>query len=207
MNNTNKFFVVGIMLFALYGSFSNEVVAQYYSQGSSSYSVSIDKKIRPIDVKEFKDNLYISEKIFSENEQIEFQVVVENTGNGELKNLQVKDTLPKSLSLLYFPGLLDSSDVNVGWTIPTLGGGETRTYVIRGKIDNSPVSNYANQTVKQTNRVCVSNAKVSDCDNASYYIAKQVVPTTGDSIIWFKTILGLGGLLSAVGLRKAARGY
>lgn len=184
--------------------FSVTAKATSYSSDEEK-TISIDKKLRSTNDSEYQDNISASERIFYEDDLVEFKIIVENTGDMVLKNIKVTDSLPPFLKLIFYPGNFDETNNKVEWTIDELQAGESKDYLIRGKIDQS--ENVKTQT-KETNvaQVCVD--EICDKDDAVYYIGNGVsIPNTGDTSLLIKTgiILSLasGGFL----FRKYARGY
>lgn len=188
-----------------YFGFSQPAMAQYYSQGESKYSIVVDKTISDIKDQNYYDNIASNKKIFREKDQIDFRIVVENTGNTSLQNIKLTDTLPKYLQVINSFG--SQKDNRVETTIDNLEVGQTKTYNIRATIANTPAESYADQKWQLTNRVCVSNDKANDCDNASYFVGGKVIPVTGNETLILQTlIMGLTGI-SALGLKRLIRGY
>lgn len=169
-----------------------------------SKKISIDKKVRDVGSTQYYDNIEASNKTFFEKDVVEFQINVKNVSTEVMYNVNVKDMLPKYLSLIFYPGKFDSDQYIVEWNIDKLEAGETKTYLIRAKIDNS---SKLNLVTKQTNKAEACGAGQCDADTASYFIGKISVPATGASDILIKT----AAVFSAVGLgfwfRKKARGY
>ena len=179
--------------------------SQYYSSTEIKKEISVDKKIKEINQKEYVDNITASNRTFFEKDIIEFQVKVENIGNEDLKNIKVKDILPEHLSLIFYPGKFNKDNNEIEWSIENLAPGENKKYLIRAKIENS--SQISAALAKKTNRVEVVVDNLNDSDTASYFIGKPIVPETGASDIIIKTILialtGTGGFY----FRKLASGY
>lgn len=178
---------------------------------ASSYSsdnkktISIDKKIRSIHDSEYKDNISSSDKVFYEEDVLEFKITVENTGDGVLKNINVTDMLPSFLTLVFNPGEFDSTNNKIKWTIDELKAGESKDFLIRAKIDNSEG---VKTLTKETNVAEVSVDELGDRDDASYYIGDGVsIPNTGDTSLIIKTVLVLSLIGGGVMVRKYARGY
>lgn len=194
-------FLMASVLFCL------PIHAQYYSQGGNSPSVTIDKKVRPITSDKFYDNIDAKDKVFVENEQIEFQIVVMNNSNQALYNLEFKDILPDYISLLFYPGIYYKSGNYVKDEITQLGVGESKVFLVRGYISNSPTTTLAKKDVLQINKAYVSNNLVSDSDQAQYFIEAKNVPGTGADDLGLKTMTVLLVAISAYSLRKLARGY
>lgn len=180
------------------------VRAESYSNEDNRKTLSVDKKLRSVSDSKYVDNISSSTKTFFQGDLIEFQIKIENTGTGVLKNIKVTDSLPPFLKLIFFTGTYDKTNNKVEWTIDELKAGEAKDYLIRARIDQAT---NVTQLTKETN---VAEARVDELgerDDASYYIGGVSVPETGDASLLIKTgilfSLGLGGIL----FRKYARGY
>lgn len=203
-SNTTKIVLFGAILIG--GLLCpNNVVAQYYGQSDNSPVVVVDKKIGFGGDRNYYDNVASGVKVFRENDEITFKIVVENRGNVNLENLVVRDTLPRYLGLLLYPGTLNK-DLNLIETrISNLNPGETKEFLVVARIKDLPVG--TNDKLELTNRVCVVNTGVGDCDNAKYFVAYKNVPATGTNDLVIKTVIVLTLSLMALGLRKKARGF
>lgn len=176
----------------------------YYNGTDSAQVISVDKKVRSIGDTQYYDNIEASKKTFYEKDVIEFQIKVENIRTEVIYNINVKDILPKYLSLIFYPGTFDNDQYIVEWNIDRLNAGESKTYLIRAKINNSIK---LNTLTKQTNKTEACGAGKCDADYSSYFIGKASIPATGASDIILKT--GLLASLAGLGLflRKKIRGY
>ncbi|MFA5532661.1 MAG: hypothetical protein WDA13_03665 [Candidatus Shapirobacteria bacterium] len=179
--------------------------------GATSYSsddekrISIDKKLRSIYDSEYQDNIASSQKVFYEEDLIEFKIKVENTGDTVLKNIKVTDNLPPFLKLVFHPGTFDETNNKVEWTIEELAAGEVKDYLIRAKIDKSKD---VKTLTKETNVAGVCVDKICDRDDASYFIGDGVsIPNTGDAGLLIKTSIVLSLTGAGFLFRKYARGY
>jgi len=205
-NKSIALFLVLVAMAVLFSSiFSIKANATSYYSSDDEKTISIDKKIRTIKNTEYKDNISASEKIFYENDLVEFKIVVENTGDGVLKNIKVVDYLPPFLKLVFYPGSFDKTNNKVEWTIDELNAGHSQEFLIRAKISDS--KNVRTLT-KETNvaKVCVD--EICDKDDAVYYIGNGVaIPDTGNTDLILKTIVVLTLVGSGIAFRKYARGY
>jgi uncharacterized repeat protein (TIGR01451 family) len=179
--------------------------SQYYSSNDNKKEISVDKKLREINQNEYVDNITASNKTFFERDIIEFQIKVENIGNQTLNNINVIDTLPGYLGLIFHPGTFNSSNNKLEWKIDTLNPGEIKKYLIRARIQNS--DQLSASLTKKTNRVEVTVENLNDSDTSSYFIGKPTVPDTGASDVIIKTILVALVGTSGFYFRKLARGY
>lgn len=188
----------------LFLSLLSPVNAYGYETTNVPKEISIDKKVRSIGDSQYVDNIESSTKTFYENDVIEFQVNIKNTSDKTLSNIDVKDMLPKYLSLIFYPGTFDADQKIIDWKIDSLASNETKTYLIRAKINGSTGLNVL---TKQTNKAETCDADQCDNDTSSYFIGKSTVPATGASDVALKTglVITLVGL--GFGFRKKARGY
>lgn len=176
----------------------------YYNSTDSAQIISVDKKVRSIGDTQYYDNIEASNKTFYEKDVIEFQIKIENIRTEVIYNINVKDILPKYLSLIFYPGTFDDDQYIVEWNIDKLEAGESKTYLIRATINNS---SKLNALTKETNKAEACGGGKCDVDNASYFIGKASIPATGVSDIVLKT--GLVASIAGLGFwfRKKARGY
>lgn len=174
--------------------------AQYYSQEGGKKTIIIDKKVG-FEKGKYFDNLDKQKHVFGSDQTIYFQIVVENNGNSDLSNLNLKDMLPDDLKLTYNPGKYIAAERRLEWSINQLGIGQTKVFEIAAKIS---VNESAGQ---KTNYVEVKGDGVFDSDNARYWVGGKTMPKTGPGDLMALTAIfsGLGG--SGLVLRKLIRGY
>lgn len=183
--------------------------AQYYSQAENIPTVLVDKKIRSVNDDIFYDNITSEQKLFTEGDQIEFKIVVENKGTSTLNNIKLKDTLPKYLTLLFYPGVYNKTTNIVETDIDKLDPGQSKEFYIKAKISDLPsTANNSGQKLQLTNIANASISNTSDSDEAKYFVTKSIsIPSTGANDMAAKTAIVLMVTVSTVGLRKLARGY
>lgn len=196
------FSAIVILLLSLFRP--SNAFGQSYSNGETKTKISVDKKVKSINDSQYFDNIEASKKTFFEKDLIEFQIKVENIFTEPVYNVNVKDMLPKNLGLIFYPGKFDNDQYIVEWNIDKLDPGESKTYLIRAKVQG--VSRFSTLT-KQTNKVEACGGGTCNADNASYFIGKTTVPATGNADILVKTILIALTAASGFSFRKLARGY
>jgi uncharacterized repeat protein (TIGR01451 family) len=181
--------------------FPSGVLADAYSQGEVNYNISIDKKIRPINDSNFYDNIDRDQKVFVNDDIIDYRIVVENTGKDILYNLTVTDYYPIVNQIILAPGEINKSSRQIVWKIDQLAAGESKTFTIRAKVINSSTWK------SQTNVVEVRNNYVYDKDTATFYLNGKVIPVTGNTDLVVKSGIVISLSVIALALRKFARGY
>jgi len=181
--------------------FPSGVLADAYSQGEVDYNISIDKKIRPINDSNFYDNIGQDQKVFVNDDVIDYRIVVENTGKDILYDLVVTDYFPVVNQIILAPGEINKTNRQITWKIEKLNAGESKTFTVRAKVVNSSTWK------SQTNVVEVKNNNVYDKDTATFYLNGKVIPVTGNADLVVKSGIVLSLSVLALALRKVARGY
>ena len=181
-------------------------LAQYYGGTNETAQLVLDKKIRSLPNGESMDNIDKSVKVFFEDDMIDYSIMIRNSGNTILNNIELKDYMPAYISLFFYPGEYDSGNRLISWKIDQMNPGEEKTYLIRGKIDETATLD-ANAIVQMTNKAEARTDKVSDSDTASYFIGGALIPETGDLGLILKTGMVLSAAAGGWFLRKQARGY
>jgi len=181
--------------------FPSGVLADAYSQGEVNYNISIDKKIRPINDSNFYDNIGQDQKVFVNDDVIDYRIVVENTGKDILYDLVVTDYFPVVNQIILAPGEINKTNRQITWKIEKLNAGESKTFTVRAKVVNSSTWK------SQTNVVEVKNNNVYDKDTATFYLNGKVIPVTGNADLVVKSGIVLSLSVIALALRKVARGY
>lgn len=199
-----KYVVLGSMMLALWSGFllfPTKVLGQYYSQSESEKTAIVDKKIKL--GSGYRDNVLKEEKIYVDGEVLEFKIVIENNGNENLNDVEVTDRLPAYSQVLFNPGIYDKLAKTVSWTIDSLGVGQTKVYIIRGRVFGV---NIGPKIAKMTNVVEIRKGDIFDRDTTSYYIGGKSAPVTGLDPLG-GTMIAVMSVGMAFVLRKATRGY
>lgn len=127
----------------------------------------------------FVDNLGISNPRFAPDQEIVFKLVVRNTSNTELKNLVVKDIFPEHVVFLGGDGNFDAGSRTFSFTIPALGPGETREFLIKTKAVAKDKLPNDREVACFINQAFVTLNDKTSQDNAQFCIEKEVVVTPG----------------------------
>ena len=138
-------------------------------------NIVIDKKVLNPQTNSFDDNLGINDPKFQPLSTVNFQINITNTGNAEIKHIDVKDIFPEFLSFIGSPGNFDANTKTLSFGVDNLKSNETRTFAVVGKIVE------ASQLPVEQGVVCIVNqatATTSDAgtqDNVRFCIQKQVL--------------------------------
>jgi len=196
-----KTLVIVLAVMAFWGQFK-ACLAQYETAVSGPRLI-VDKKIREINKDGTYDNISRQQKIWAEEELIEFIITIKNDSNEQLDDIVVDDQLPQYLDLIFNPGDWDKNKQEINWKIDSLAPQESKTYTIRARI--AGVKDDGIQ--KQTNQIEARNDNLSDNDRASYYVIKKLTPVTGSNEVVGGTIMAMIGAILIGYLRRYIRGY
>lgn len=147
--------------------------AQYVVQTPSPNSqININKLVQDPRNGNFVENLNSNEFLFGVNQEIDFRLDVRNTGQTDLNNIAVSDTLPAQLAFLSGPGAFSDSTNTLNFSVDKLSPGETKTFVVKSKVRTTFEGN-----------VCVTNfsqASVNNLvsqDTAVVCLGKAILPS------------------------------
>ena len=196
-----KTILVGLALLAGVLTSPKLAEAQYYSQGNNFKSLTVDKKVRLVGKTSFLDNIDNNNAVFYHNDEIHFQINIENNGTETLNDINVVDFLPEGLEIDFTTGSFDKGGNTLSWTLDEINPSEIKTLIIKARIDA------LDNAGLKVNRVEASGDDVGDNDTSSYYIAGTYVPVTGANPLFMGTLVSV--LLISISLfsRKLIRGY
>lgn len=130
----------------------------------------LDKKIQIPQGSGFADNLGDDQK-FKANETLNFKITITNDTRSSVKNIEVKDILPKELTYVSGPGKFDAKTKTLTFSLSELKSKESKKYII---------VTMANQIAKNACSVNYAYAQSSDAkadDNSKFCIEKSTAET------------------------------
>lgn len=125
---------------------------------------------------EFVENLTINDPRLTPNQNVNFKIIIENTGDTDITNLNVTDTFPEFLSFVAGVGNTNVGAKQVNFIIGKLEKGKKMEFLITAKTaetDKLP-SNQAITCVTNNARATAPDGVSAD-DNAQVCIEKQVL--------------------------------
>jgi uncharacterized repeat protein (TIGR01451 family) len=203
-----KFFCLLIFLLTL-ASPLKEVKAYAYEVAAPSSQISVDKKIRSVSQKDWYDNLGTDNNIFSAEDLIEFKIIIKNSGDSKLTNIQLTDYLPQYLNTVFYPGSFDEENRQIHWSFDSLESGEEKESRIRVQVVKADQLPNSSQFCL-TNKVEVKTAEgPADGDTAQFCLETRVLaeklPEAGTKII-FATLITISFAGLGIIARKFGRG-
>lgn len=159
--------------------------AQQYGVGAPQPSlvITINKQIMHPKTGVFVENLGVNDPKFTQEQVVTFKITIANTGNTQLNNVTVKDTLPQFVTFGTGPGKMDGRTLTM--TLGTLEAGKSSTQTFTTKVvpaDQLPadkavacVQNVA--TVTGDSQLATAKSDLAT-DTAQFCIEKVVAPVT-----------------------------
>ena len=181
-----KKFLFSLVLFTIYYLIFNISYAKaetscqpIYGGGqtcAATGSISIDKKVLNPETNKMVDNLGINDSKFLPLSNVSFQINLTNTGNAEIKHIDVKDVFPQFVSFSNGPGNFDANTKTLSFEVNNLKPNETRIFTVVGSVVD------AIQLPIEQGVVCVVNLAASSTsdagmsqDNTQFCIQKEVL--------------------------------
>jgi len=126
---------------------------------------------------EFVENLTMNDAKYAPDSNINFKIVVQNTGKKEIKNLNIVDRFPQYLTFVAGAGATNAGASQINFTIGTLGAGQKVEYVITTKSGKD--SDLPNTVTCVTNEIAATATDGSTAnDDSQVCIEKKVLGTT-----------------------------
>ncbi len=152
--------------------------AYIYNNGQPGSQLVVDKQIKAVTDNNWHENL--ASPIFHRGDLIDFRIIVRNSGDQDLHNIQVRDNLPNYVVPIFYPGDYNASQEAISWQIDQLSAGQEVVKTLRVQVDKK--ANLPNQPLALTNQVVASNGNLSDNDQASFKVAAKNLPQAGGNI-------------------------
>ncbi len=136
---------------------------------------------------EYVENLTSNDTKYQPNQNVNFKIVIENTGDRDIENLNVKDMFPEYLSFVAGVGNTNAGAREINFTIGKLAKGQKVEYVITAKTADSNKLP-ANQAITCTVNNVTATAKdgTQAQDNSQVCIEKNVLGATPTPQIYQK---------------------
>ena len=127
---------------------------------------------------DYVENLNIGDPRYTSNQNVNFKIVIENTGDRDIENLNVTDTFPQFLTFVAGVGNTNKGASQINWTIGKLERGKKAEYVITAKTanDDKLPKNQAITCVINNVKAVSSDGSQAE-DNSQLCIEKQVLGT------------------------------
>ena len=130
-------------------------------QTCTSYSFSVQKLVETPGKggQGYVNNLSINDPKYSPSQQVNFEIIVTNTDSQTIPAITVVDTFPQFVGFVSGPGSFNSDNKTLTFTINDLGAGQSKTYVVSGKIAD------ANSLPTDQGIMCLTNQAAATDSN------------------------------------------
>jgi hypothetical protein len=211
MNKATKALAISLSFLSLVSLIAAKpvLVKAQYGNGEEERQVVIDKKVKPVNSEQWYDNLPQVNTAFAPENLVDFKIILKNSGDVDLENLNIIDNLPDYVKPIFNPGEYKEDEKKITWTIEKITTGETQEFNIRVQIEKA-------ENISQTQPFCLVNktsvqkdGQELDNDTAQFCIEPRILaetfPETGFNLI-FGTIVALATVATGVLIRKIGRG-
>lgn len=197
----NKKLTLTIILFLFLFSLNMKSVSGYeYGGPGPSRQIIIDKQLKPNSWSNWQDNLSAVLFTFIANDIIDFKIIVKNSGEDQLKNIQLTDYLPDYLNFLSATTGYTKNNQEISWKIDSLSAGAEQVYLIQAQVVGS-------DQLKDKGGFCLTNKSTvktetgeADEDTAEFcleskVLGAQTLPQAGVNLwVVISILIGISGL-------------
>ncbi len=167
----------------------------FYGGGAPSAVITIDKMVKEPEKGFFLDNLGPTDFKYGPEQEVDFKVIVKNTGNRDLADIQLRDVFPAYVDFVNGPNNhvwhADNHEMTVN--LGSLKAGETLEFITTGRVKPKADLPSDKSLVCVTNWVEVKAETMADSDSSSFCIQNlHFLPSTGPSLLPLILTIGLG---------------
>ena len=150
----------------------------------SKGQILINKTVKNPATGAFVDNLSLSsDPKYSANGIVEFQLTLTNTGKDTLKEVTVVDTFPSYIDYQTGSGTYDSNNKTLTFKITELQAGESRIYIITGKVVDIAKLPVDQAVTCVINQVKATSSENESSDLSQFCIEKVITTTKGGLVV------------------------
>ncbi len=169
---------------------------------------------------EFVENLTIADPRFSPNSNVNFKIVIENTGDSDITNLNVADNFGEFLSFVAGVGNASVGAKQINFIIGTLNKGQKVEFVITAKtaeegkfpssqavtctVNNVKATSPDGATAEDNSQICVEKNVLGAVPTPQIFEKPTVkeIPATGPELLGLAALIPFGA--AGIYLRKKA---
>ena len=204
---------------------AKEICTTQYGGGQTCENIdedadlSIDKRVYNPDDSKFENHIELNDYVFTEGEEVEFQIVVKNTGDVTYKEVKLTDELPDFVTFKEFTGGKDGDYDNgiITWKFTDFKKGDSKTFKFKVEVVESSKLPKDSGDMQLTNVTRVegtrkdNNEKDKNADFSRFYVrlpevkgAITKLPEAGAVSNIFAGLLLITGFAIKVALNKKA---
>ncbi len=159
---------------------------------------------------QYVDNLSINDPKYSPSQNVNYEVIVTNTGNNTIPTLTINDIFPQFITFVSGAGNYNQSNNTLNFTVSNLEAGKSLTYVLTAKtadantlpndrgiicvINQVNATDQNGQVQSDSSQLCIQKAVLPAVAPAPKIVA---TPATGPEMLPLLALLpgALGGLM------------
>lgn len=192
--------VIALILFASALLVSGKAYAQYGYGSVPSKAIRIDKLVIKPGTSDYVDNLSSADPKFSPSQDVWFKLIVKNTSQVKLNDVEVREILPAYVDFVSGPGNFDTNSRVLTFDAGDFEVDQEKEYFIKTRFVSQDKLPQDKSVVCVVNKVEAKNMDVFDEDTAQFCVEKQVlgakeVPAAGPELglLFFASQFGLLG--------------
>lgn len=174
-------------------------------QTCTSYTFTVEKLVQVPGAGNFVDNLSINDPRFGLSQIVNFEIVVNNTGNSTISSITLTDTFPQFIQFVSGPGSFNSNNKVLTFAVNNLGAGQSQTFNVSGKVYGSGVPQgitcVVNQVSGVDNNGNTNNSSSQLCIQRTAQV--KTTPATGPEMLPLMALIP--GALGGIFLRKKSK--
>ena len=132
----------------------------------------------------FVNNLSINDPKYSPSQNVNFQIVVKNTGSNTISTLTVSDKLPQFVNFVSGPGSFDSNTKTLTFTINNLGAGQSQTFTVTGKLADANLMPSDQGIICLINQASATDSNGATNTSSSQFCVQKSVLGTSEPVVF-----------------------
>lgn len=199
-----------VLVFLSFNLATSTLADQYGQYGSTeNYTIRAEKFVAKPNSDNYVENLTASDLKHRPNQNVKFKVIITNTSDVKLKNVQVKDFFPAFLDTYNGYGVVDGANRTISFTIDNIESKESKTFYFTFHIVSQEKLPANKGILCLTNKVWTEAQGVSAEDSSQFCVEKEVLgvktqPSAGPE--YGLALLGLNALTLISGIKLMKKG-
>lgn len=189
-----KLLFLTITILTLFSLTVGRANADMYGEEEPTKQLVIDKEVKPVDWEGWSDHLSASKVSFTAEDKVDFRIIVKNSGDEELKNINVIDYLPDYVNFVTCSDNCSQDNKEIKWHFDKLNAGEEKHLTLQAQVVKS-------EDLEDKGLFCITNWSKATADgglvdeNGSQFcidtriLGAEVLPEAGINLLWPITAL------------------
>jgi len=123
----------------------------------------------------FVDNLNTNDSKYSASQNVEFKIIIQNTGNTRINSIKVEDTLPQYLEYVSGAGNYDANSRTLTFIVTNLDAGKKAEYTISTKVVENASLPQDKGTICVINNVKAIESRGNTAQDSSQVCIERII--------------------------------